>query len=630
MPESWPWSKINRSVLLSLVVMVICKAQLFATYGSYSLDSRALQILPANIIQLILTICAASVVVVTVSIMYVIKRRRMNSILQLKTSEIEEANRNLEKLNNELEKQRDSIARDLAKSERLYGMMLSSAEDGIAFYKTDWTIQFANQAFYNLIGYSEEDYRNLDPGGRDAILLHPDDIGYSEKRSRAISEAGFYETELRLRHTDGKYVFLSSKSVLIKDDEGNPLGILLISRDITSLKEVQQELVIAKDKAEESNRLKSTFLANISHEIRTPLNSIVGFANLLNDSGTTDEIKEEYVGYLNQNTDRLLQIISDIIDLSRLENSEIEIHYNPARINSILDEKAQYAEQLISRSGKRIDFKLSKEIQEGKDVIYTDEVWLKRVFRHLIDNAVKFTREGSISLTSSVAGTSLMFTIKDTGIGISKDHLKSIFEQFRQEVAGHHRPFEGLGVGLTLAKHVIEKMDGYLWVESEKGEGSEFFVTIPYRPVGVGTVSKMVLNREEMGLASERKYDWAGKKVLVADDNNDILNYLNRILTDTGVTVILARSGEEVLKIVRETDDIDLVLLDMQMSEMNGLEATREIRKLKEDLPIIAQTAYIFEEDKDMILNAGCDACIIKPVRQDQLYSVVSTFLGTN
>ncbi|HUS87612.1 MAG TPA: ATP-binding protein [Bacteroidales bacterium] len=623
-------NRINRLILLSLVIMASSNAQLFAAHGSYMPESTALQTLPAHITYLILTICVASVVVVSVSVMYVIKRREMNKILQLKTGEIEEANRNLEKLNHELEKQRDSMARNLANSERLYGMMLSSAEDAIAFYKMDWSIQFANKAFYNLIGHSEEDYKNLDPDERDITLLHPDDIGYSEKRSRAISETGFYETEIRIRHTDGRYAFLSSKSVLIKDEEGNPLGILLISRDITSEKKARQELVIAKEKAEESSRLKSTFLANISHEIRTPLNSIVGFANLLNDPGTTDEVREEYTGYLNQNTDRLLQIISDIIDLSRLENDEIEINYNPCRINSILDEKAQYAEQLISRSGKKIEFTLSKEIQDGKDVIYTDAVWLKRVFRHLIDNAVKFTREGSISFTSAIAGTSLMFTIKDTGIGISKDHLKSIFEQFRQEVAGYHRPFEGLGVGLTLAKHVIKQMDGYLWVESEKGEGSEFFVTIPYRPVDVGSVSKVELHTEEVEPAAEKKHDWGGKKVLITDDNNDILSYLTRILTDTGVTVILARSGEEALKIVKETDDIDLVLLDMQMAEMNGLEATREIRKLKENLPIIAQTAFIFEEEKNMILNAGCDACIIKPVRQDQLYSVVSGFLGTN
>lgn len=468
-----------------------------------------------------------------------------------------------------------------------------------------------------------DEYHKIKPDQRDKILLHPDDIGYSEKRVKALEESGIYESEIRLKNKDSNYIFLLSKSVKIKDDSGEILGYLVISRDITSIKETQNELLIAKEKAEESNRLKSTFLANISHEIRTPLNSIVGFANLLNDLDTDDEVRKEYVGYLNQNTERLLQIISDIIDLSRLENSEIEIHYNPVRINSLLDFAESYAKELIKKSGKEIELSINRGLKESRDAVYADEVWLKRVFRHIVDNAVKFTREGSIEIKSAMAGTSMMFTVKDTGIGISKDHLKSIFEQFRQESDGHHRPFEGLGVGLTLTKQVIEEMDGYLWVESEKGAGSEFFFTIPYRPVESSAVEVDKIEK----IKEPKEYNWKNRKILIADDNHDILKYLNRILSDTGVCVIQARSGEEALALVKDNADIDLILLDMQMGEMNGLEATREIRKIRKTIPIIAQTAFIFEEEQDFVLEAGCDACLIKPIRQEQLYSVVSNLL---
>lgn len=522
----------------------------------------------------------------------------------------------------QLRRRIEEIERDHANSEKLYGMMLSSAEDGIAFYNTDWEIKFGNTAFYNLIGLSREEYQKISPAQRDSILLHPDDIGYSEQRAEALEANGIFESELRLKTQGSNYIFLLAKSVKIKNDSGEIIGYLAIIRDITSIKITQNELLVAKEKAEESNRLKSTFLANISHEIRTPLNSIVGFANLLNDV-SDDQVREEYLGYLNQNTERLLQIISDIIDLSRLENSEIEIHYNPVRINSLLDFAETYARDMIAKSGKEIELEIGRGINEPRDAVYADEVWLKRVFRHIVDNAVKFTRSGSIEIKSAMAGTSMMFTVKDTGIGISKSHLKSIFEQFRQESDGHHRPFEGLGVGLTLTKQVIEEMDGYLWVESEKGTGSEFFFTIPYRPVESSAVEADKIDK----LKEPREYNWKGRKILIADDNRDILKYLNRILSDTGVIVIQARSGEEAVKLVKSNDDIDLILLDMQMEEMNGLEATKEIRKIRMTIPIVAQTAFIFEEEQDFILEAGCDACIIKPVRKEQLYSVVSSLL---
>lgn len=582
--------------------------------------------LPPQIANLILTIIGFSALLITLAVVFIVKNRALNKKLVQKNSEIEDANTRLEDLNSVLENQRDALAKELVSSEMLYGIMLSSAEDGIAYYDIDWSLQYANTAFYNLIGLEKEEYESIDTKDINKLLIHPDDTEYFRRRSEEIEKNGVFEDELRIKQKNGNYRVLSSKSVLIKDEEGQPLGILIISRDITSLKDVQNELVIARDKAEESNRLKSTFLANISHEIRTPLNSIVGFANLLNDPGTDEETRNEYIGYLNQNTERLLQIIGDIIDLSRLENSEIEIHYDPVRINPLMDFVEDYTHNLISRSGKEIKFSMSKGLQDGKDIIYADEIWLKRVFRHLLDNAVKFTRGGTIEVTSAMAGTSLMFSVKDTGIGISKENLKSIFEQFRQEVDGHHRPFEGLGVGLTLTKHVIEQMDGYLWVESEKGSGSEFFFTIPYRPVDIGVDSVPENSKSEVPGA----IDWTGKKILVADDNADILKYLNRILSDTGVDVVEARSGEETLNIVKECDDIDLILLDMQMHEMNGLEAAREIRKIRSDIPIVAQTAFIFEEEKDLIIEAGCDACLIKPIRQDQLYSVVSGFLNDN
>jgi len=259
-------------------------------------------------------------------------------------------------------------------------------------------------------------------------------------------------------------------------------------------------------------------------------------------------------------------------------------------------------------------------------MIFTDKIWLRRVLNHLMDNAIKFTLDGSIDLSYYKEGENLVFKIKDTGIGINKENLVRIFEEFRQEIDGHHRPFEGLGIGLTLAKEVIERMGGTINVESEKGIGSEFSFSIPYRPAGsTRTKIKRILKDQPSG-----QFDWSSKKCLLVDDNKDVLVYLNRTLLDTGVQILTARSGREAIDIISNTPDIDVVLLDMQMPEMNGIEATKEIRKLRKTLPIIAQTAFIFEDDKDIILEAGCDACLIKPIRKEHLLTVLASFIKSN
>jgi CheY-like chemotaxis protein len=245
-----------------------------------------------------------------------------------------------------------------------------------------------------------------------------------------------------------------------------------------------------------------------------------------------------------------------------------------------------------------------------------------------MDNAVKFTLEGSVRLTYAKENENLVFRIRDTGIGINKENLDHIFEEFRQEIDGHHRPFEGLGVGLTLAKEVVERMGGRIFVQSEKGVGSEFSFSIPYRPAGGSTriKSKLTTSNDQMNLP----LNWSKRKCLLVDDNKDVLLYLNRVLLDTGINILTARSGIEAIEIVRSDPDIDVVLLDMQMPEMNGIEATKEIRKIRRDIPIIAQTAFIFEDDKDIILEAGCDACLIKPIRKDHLLTVMSSFIKSN
>jgi len=611
--------------IISGYILTFCRLkEIFSPLEKLSVFDR-LESLPQDVTQILLTILSAFVVLATLTVIFLRKTRRMTDELRLKTKEVESANSNLERLNKELLKQKEKIAKELSDSEMLYSIILSAADDGIIFYDTGWSVKFANPAIYSILGFDQNKDELFDIlNSKDH--LHPDNSDFHNERIKAISSKGSFEAEIKVKHSNGRYVVLSTKLVEVKDESGSPLGVLSVSRDITSLKQTQTQLIIAKEKAEEGNRLKSTFLANISHEIRTPLNSIVGFANLLNDSNASEDMRGEYINYLNQNTEKLLQVITDIIDLSKLENNEININYNPVKLNSVLDYAEDYTRKLIERSGKDIKLKVDKGLADERDIVYTDDLWIKRVFRHLLDNAVKFTRAGRIEMESALAGSSVMFTIRDSGIGISKENLKTIFEQFRQEESGHHRSFEGLGVGLTMARKVVENMDGYLWVESEKGKGSEFFFTIPYRPVDTSSYIKAEKNKESFTLSQ----NWSGKTILVADSNIDILKYLNRVLANTGINVVHARSGMEILDIIKGKESIDLVLLDMQMPEINGVEAVSEIRKAGRNIPVVAQTSSIVEEEQDKLVNAGCNACLIKPVSQDQLLSVISGFLNKN
>jgi CheY-like chemotaxis protein/anti-sigma regulatory factor (Ser/Thr protein kinase) len=289
----------------------------------------------------------------------------------------------------------------------------------------------------------------------------------------------------------------------------------------------------------------------------------------------------------------------------------------------LIGEVVEEARQLIKRNEKPIILTVRNNFEGISDLIFTDRQWLKRVLNHLLDNAVKFTLEGSVELSYSKEDEKLVFRIKDTGIGIKKENLAKIFEEFSQEIDGHHRPFEGLGVGLTLAREVIERMGGHISVESEKGMGSEFSFNIPFRQAGSNR------NKNRGNEKSTGVLNWSSKKCLLVDDNRDVLIYLNRILLDTGINVLMARSGSEAIESIKNTQDIDIIVLDMQMPEMNGIEVTKEIRKIRKNLPIIAQTAFIFEDDKDIVLEAGCDACLIKPVRKEHLLTVMAGFFST-
>lgn len=610
------WLGVRCIPVLFLILFLFISPYAYSIGGSGLND---LAIINKSFLRLIICGLSTLTIVSIVIVYFTIKLKKVNEQLNEKNKQILDINNGLKNSNLELENQKRLITEVHHESEKFYGMLVQSADDGISFYDKEMNLKYSNTAFYSIIGLTRDTYNLSDQ----KLIIHPDDNEYLQIRKEGLLKKGFFEGELRLKHKDGNYVNLSTRSVAVRDDNGEVIGSLTISRDITRLKKVHEDLIKAKIEAEASSRLKSSFLANISHEIRTPLNSVVGFSNLLLSDNITKGVREEYIEQINHNSEKLLQIIGDIIDLSRLESSQIEITYEETSLSNIVKEAVEEARQIIRRTEKSIMLSVKNHFESNGDLIFTDRIWLKRILSHLMDNAVKFTLEGSIEFSYKLENDHVVFAIKDTGIGINKENLGRIFEEFRQEIDGHHRPFEGLGIGLTLAKEVVERMGGKIYVKSEKGIGSEFSFSIPYRPAG-STRPRMQTMIDDTLITS---MNWSSKKCLLVDDNKDVLIYLNRVLVDTGVLIITARSGFEAIDIIKNNPDIDVVLLDMQMPGMNGIEATKEIRKIRKNVPIIAQTAFIFEDDKDIILEAGCDACLIKPIRKDHLITVMSSFM---
>ena len=604
-----------------VLLLIIITLSSFSAFGDTLSKAKSLNDVSTSFINSMLILLVSLTVICILIIYFSLKLKKLNAELLEKNRSILDENKDLQKVTNELAIKNELVAKEHYESEEFFRILVQSVNDGIAFYDKDKKLKYANPAFFSVTGIEKDKFTI----NEFLANLHPEYNDYLTRRDEGLLRNGFYESDISIRHKDGNYVILSTRSVIVRSSEHEMLGSLTVLRDITKLKHGMEEMLKTNIESEAGNKLKAGFLANISHEIRTPLNSVVGFANLLLDDDIERETREEYIEHINYNSEKLLQIIGDIIDLSRLSSSQIEITYEEASLSELVGEVMDDARLTIKRTDKPIILNVKNNTGGSNDLVFTDRIWLKRVLNHLMDNAIKFTLDGSIEFQYAIDNDHIVFVIKDTGIGINKENLVRIFEEFRQEVDGHQRPFEGLGVGLTLAKEVVERMGGRIEVESEKGIGSAFSFHIPYRPAGNKSKIRLLIDDP-----LSTPVNWRKRKCLLVDDNKDVLIFLSRVLVDTGITIITARSGYEALEIVKSDESIDVIILDMQMPEMNGIETTKEIKKLRSNLPIIAQTAFVFENDTDIILEAGCDACLIKPIRRDHLITVMSSFVKAN
>ncbi len=512
---------------------------------------------------------------------------------------------------------------------------------------------WVNDGFSKLYGYTKEDflvnYSNIFEASSNPEIRKTIQDCLNNK------ESVVYESSATTK--SGKTVYLQTTITPILNSKGQVEKLVAIDSDITKLKEAEIEITkkneeitaqkeelelhrynlekivqertaqleIAKNKAEESDRLKSAFLANMSHEIRTPMNAIVGFTNLLKNEDITKDEKGEFIQEITTNSNTLLQLIDDIINIAKIEAGLLEIHKKYFDINTLLLETHNFfTQKKNSEYGKEIDLILNIENPEKELSIFSDPVRIRQVLSNLLDNAIKFTDNGHVEFGYKLEKESdvsiLKFFVKDTGIGLSKEHKTLIFERFRKIETDRNKLYRGTGLGLVISKNIAKQLGGKLYVESEINIGSTFHFTLPIE-------DDLQLNAPGTPPSSEiSTKDWQDKIILVAEDEYSNYKLIEVLLKKNKIKIIRANNGKEAVEQFK-TNSIDLILMDIKMPIMDGLEATKAIRDMNQNIPIIAQTAYAMDNDEKICLESGCSDYLSKPIQPGKLMAMLQKYL---
>ncbi len=402
----------------------------------------------------------------------------------------------------------------------------------------------------------------------------------------------------------------------------NQLSILYSELEEANAQHLKLNITLneAKQKAEESEKLKSSFLANLSHEIRTPLNAILGFSSLLNQSGLKAEAKRNYFNIIQSNSDSLLVLIDDILDFSRIEAGQVNIYTEPVVVNDIFDELFSFFKQKNNVNVQLIisDFAINNQL-----ILITDKIRFRQILSNLLTNAFKFTETGFIELGFEVINNELRFYVKDTGVGIDKKYHHSIFERFRKVEENKTKIYSGSGLGLAICKKLTELLGGNIWVEGEPGIGSTFYFTHP---------DFTIKNKEpetRSFLKQSAEYNWNGIKIAVAEDEDTNYLLLEQIITSHGAELIRFSDGLSIVKYfsIRKNPETRLILMDIKMPELDGFQAMERIKKIHPHLIFIAQTAYAMSEDIATIKEKGFDDFITKPINSDLLKEKIDKYL---
>jgi len=389
------------------------------------------------------------------------------------------------------------------------------------------------------------------------------------------------------------------------------------------LNQTNTELIKAKEHAEESDRLKSAFLANMSHEIRTPMNGILGFAELLKEPNLSGDEQQEYIKIIEKSGARMLNIINDIVDISKIEAGLMNVAIKDTNINEITEFIYTFLKPQAEEKGMQLIFRNYLTTKEGS--INTDGEKVISIFTNLVKNAIKYTDEGAIEFGYIKKDDCIECYVKDTGIGIPKERQAAIFERFIQADIADKQARQGAGLGLSIAKAYVEMLGGKIWVESEPGKGSTFYFTLPYNiEVDEKNIIRKNVSVEEVTNQMKKL------KILIAEDDETSKMLISISVKGYSKEIIEASTGIEAVEICRKNHDLDLILMDIQMPGMNGHEATRQIRQFNKEVAIIAHTAFGLSGDREKAIDAGCNDYITKPINRSELHAIIQKCLIIN
>jgi signal transduction histidine kinase len=465
------------------------------------------------------------------------------------------------------------------------------------------------------------------------IIANKELLFQNEEKEKRAAELVVANKELAFQNEEkekrAEELIIANKDLLFQNEEKEKRAAELVvaNKELAFQNEEKEkraeELIKAKDQAEESDRLKLAFLANMSHEIRTPMNGILGFTELLKEPKLADKEQQEYIKIIEKSGKRMLHIINDIVNISKVESGQIDVIKSDTDVNDVL----QYLHQFFTNETmpKGIQLSLTKKLNLDEQLILTDREKLYAATTNLLKNAIKFTPNlGTISFGCERKGEFLEFFVKDSGIGISKSQQEIIFDRFRQVDGSSRLRHEGSGLGLAISKAYIEILGDKIGIKSKVGSGSTFYFTLPYDPV-IESSKKQHHPKKPVTTTGKNK-KIKELKILIAEDDKISKLLISIMIKPYCRELIMVNNGSEAIEAFRNNPDIDLILTDINMPEMGGLEATKIIREFNKDIIIIAQTAYEMQSDRDDAIAAGCTDYISKPINNIELLALINKY----
>ena len=518
---------------------------------------------------------------------------------------------------------------DISERTEMFRMLVEQSRDGIVIYTNEGSIIEWNKAEEEITGIKKQDAIGSDIFRVDKFLFSnkiSNIPGKSQDRKTNLLDGAdnlsdIVTVQISITRADGSERQLQRTTFPITGKEAIKAAIF---HDISELRQAEDQLMAAKIMAEESNNAQSLFLANMSHEIRTPISGIIGFTDMLLETELAEE-QEEYLRILKESTLSLLHLVNDILDYSKIEAREIRF----IKKDFLLTEVIQKAINLFRYQTETRKLSILSDISEKIPVLlYGDPERLGQVLKNILSNAVKFTEKGRIELSVSCVQKeetiTLLFSIKDTGIGIPKGRIKDVFKNFTQIENIYSRQTKGTGLGLSISKTLVEMMGGKIRVKSRIQEGSTFSFTAEFQAGRgkTGNIAEILPEPADTSAASNYR-------ILLAEDTEMNQMFIKHFLEKEGHSVTVVDTGKKALAAVKEDGNFDLVLMDIQMPEMSGMDATRKIRKVKATgkIPIIALTAFVIESDKQKFIEAGMDAFVSKPIDMEHLFSVIKKIM---